>query len=129
MKNRGYTLVETLVAAGILVAAIGAAAALAVTMTAFEEGNATVSRAFNYQEQAARLYRLGFSPDEVIALLPPESSVQSLVFTTDAVNIDHLGTVEMATLEMVYVSGAEITSATAGVNQANTITVVRPSIR
>lgn len=129
MKNRGYTLVETLVAAGILVAAIGAAAALAVTMTAFEEGNATVSRAFNYQEQATRLYRLGFSPDEVIALLPPESSVQSMNFTTNSLTISNLGTVETATLEMVFTSGSAITSATAGANQTNTITVVRPSIR
>lgn len=129
MNTKGYTLVETLVAAGILVVAIGAAAALAVTMTAFEEGNATVSRAFNYQEQAARLYRLGFTPDEVIALLPPESSVQSMNFTTNSLTISNLGTVETATLEMVFTSGSAITSATAGANQINTITVVRPSIR
>jgi len=129
MRNRGYTLVETLVASGILLVAIGAAVSLAVTMTAFEEGNTTVSRAFNYQEQAARLYRLGFTPDEITNLLPPESSVQSLNFTTNSLTIDHLGTVETAEVEMVYSSGTEITSSTAGVNQTNAITIVRPSIR
>jgi len=129
MKNRGYTLVETLVASGILLVAIGAAVSLAVTMTAFEEGNAKVSRAFNYQEQAARLYRLGLSPDEISGLLPAESAVESLTFTTDALVIANLGTVETATLQMEYQSGATITSATAGVNQVNTVTLVRPSIR
>ncbi len=129
MKNRGYTLVETLVASGILLVAIGAAVSLAVTMTAFEEGNAKVSRAFNYQEQAARLYHLGLTPDEISGLLPAESAVESLTFTTDALVIANLGTVETATLQMEYQSGATITSATAGVNQVNTITLVRPSIR
>lgn len=129
MKNRGYTLVETLVASGILLVAIGAAVSLAVTMTAFEEGNAKVSRAFNYQEQAARLYHLGLTPGEISGLLPAESAVESLTFTTDALVIANLGTVETATLQMEYQSGATITSATAGVNQVNTITLVRPSIR
>jgi len=129
MKNRGYTLVETLVASGILLVAIGAAVSLAVTMTAFEEGNAKVSRAFNYQEQAARLYHLGLSPDEISGLLPAESAVESLTFTTNALTIANLGTVETATLQMEYQSGATITSATAGVNQINTVTLVRPSIR
>ncbi|MBN8709681.1 MAG: prepilin-type N-terminal cleavage/methylation domain-containing protein [Verrucomicrobia bacterium] len=129
MKNRGYSLVETLVASGILLVAIGAAVSLAVTMTAFEEGNAKVSRAFNYQEQAARLYHLGLTPDEISGLLPAESAVESLTFTTDALVIANLGTVETATLQMEYQSGATITSATAGVNQVNTITLVRPSIR
>ncbi len=129
MKNRGYTLVETLVASGILLVAIGAAVSLAITMAAFEEGNTTVSRAFNYQEQAARLYRLGFAPDEITSLLPPESSVQSLDFTTNTQVIDHLGTIETAEVSMVYSSGTEITASTTGVNQTNTITVVRPSIR
>lgn len=129
MKNRGYTLVETLVASGILLVAIGAAVSLAVTMTAFEEGNAKVSRAFNYQEQAARLYQLGFTPDEITGLLPAESAVGSQQFTTNSVTIANLGTVETATLQMVYQSGATITSSTAGVNQTNTVTVVRPSIR
>lgn len=129
MKNRGYTLVETLVASGILLVAIGAAVSLAVTMTAFEEGNAKVSRAFNYQEQAARLYHLGLSPDEISGLLPAESAVESLTFTTNALTISNLGTVETATLQMEYQSGATITSATAGVNQINTVTLVRPSIR
>ncbi len=129
MRNRGYTLVETLVASGILLVAIGAAVSLTVTMTAFEEGNATVARAFNYQEQAARLYRLGFTPDEITSLLPPESSVQDLEIATDALVIDHLGTVETATVTLVYSPGTTITSAAAGANQRNTITVVRPSIR
>ena len=129
MRNRGYTLVETLVASGILLVAIGAAVSLAVTMTAFEEGNAKVSRAFNYQEQAARLYQLGLNPGEITGLLPEESAVESLTFTTDPLIIANLGTVETATLEMVYQSGTTITSATAGVNQVNTVTLVRPSIR
>jgi len=55
--------------------------------------------------------------------------VESLTFTTDALVIANLGTVETATLQMEYQSGATITSATAGVNQVNTVTLVRPSIR
>ncbi|CAN5408096.1 hypothetical protein BH09VER1_BH09VER1_09830 [soil metagenome] len=128
-KLEGYTIVEALVAAAILVIGVAAAASLALTMVSQEESNARVARAINLQEQAARLYQLGMSPAGVAAILPADSGVASITFATGTTNVASVGTVEIATCEMAFTAGAPLTDTNASVNRTNDLTVVRPSTR
>ena len=77
-----YTLIEVLVAAAILMIAVGAAAALAMATVTQEEINSRVARCLNLHEQAVRLYQLGLDPSVASAVLPVDPAVVSLVFTT-----------------------------------------------
>lgn len=123
---RAYTIVEALVAAGLLLIGIAAAACLALTMVSQEEANARVAQAFNMQEQAGRLYQLGMEPSEITALLPYDAAeISSLDFTTNTLAVTNVGTVETADCEMVFTAG----SSEAAVYRTNTIMVVRPVIR
>lgn len=132
MKTRsGYTIIEVMVAAGILVIGIAAAASLALTMVSQEEANARVARAFNIQEQAARLYQLGLEPPEILAIIPPEPNVTSLTFTASTNIVAGVGTIEVAACKLVFHSGVPMTSAntTTPVARTNNLVLVRPSIR
>lgn len=125
----GYTIVEALVAAAILVIGVAAAASLSLTMVSQEEGNARVARAINLQEQAARLYQLGLSTNTIASILPTDSGVASINFTTATTNVDNLALLEMATCRMTFTSGAPLTDTNASINRTNDLTVVRPSTR
>ena len=128
---KGYTLVETLLAAAVLLVGIAAAATLAMTMTAYEEANASISRSLNYQEQAGRLFQLGLSPDEIQAILPEESTVSSLTFTSTNLALTNIGTVEKADCQMIFSAGPPLTAAdqSSAAVRTNNIVLVRPSIR
>lgn len=115
-QNHAYTLIEVLVAAGLLVFAIAAAASLAGSMLAQEEGNARIARALNYQEQAGRLYHLGVAVTNITAKLPTEPAVDSLDFTTGSTN---LAGVTMETAECVLTFS--------GGDRTNTVFLVRPT--
>lgn len=132
MKNRrGYTLIEVLVASGILVMGIAAAASLALTMVAREEANVRVARAINLHEQAGRLYQLGLNPDAIMAILPPEPNVISLTFTTNTLVVTNAGTVEIADCRMIFNAGpvATDTNASEPPRRTNDLRLVRPTIR
>ena len=124
-----YTIIEVMVAAGILVIGVAAAAALALTMVSQEESNAQVARAFNIQEQAGRLYQLGLAPAEIASILPPEPNVEELNFTTGATNVTGVGDIETAEIEMLFNSGEPMASGDSTSSRTNTILLVRPSIR
>lgn len=88
MRNRGYSLVEVLMAAAVIAIAVTAAAAIINTLMRQDEVNTASRQGANLQEQAIVLYRLGVAPTDILALLPatctnvalpPEGSV-SLVF-------------------------------------------------
>lgn len=70
MKNRGFSLVEAMIAAGIVAIGLTAAASLVGALMAKEELNTVSLRAANLQEQAVMLYRLGLSPDRIREVLP-----------------------------------------------------------
>jgi len=134
----GYSLVEVLVAASVLMIAIAAAGAMALMVVSQQETNARIGRALNYQEQAARLYQLGIASDAITGLLPPENSVESLVFTNESVvAYAGVGNVEQADCEVVFQPNAATTgwvadSWSAGdvsTLQTNTVVVVRPTTR
>jgi type II secretory pathway pseudopilin PulG len=118
---RGYTLIEVLVAGGILVIGIAAAASLAMTMVAQEKSNARVAEAFNIQEQAGRLYQLGLTPTVITnELLPYKASEMTLQFQNEATtNVG--GAASMQTIECVLVCSEG--------SRTNTITLARPTTR
>lgn len=123
----GYSLIEVLVAAGILAIGIAAAAVLALTMVSQQEGAAKAVRALNYQEQACRLYQCGVAPSVITNILPPESSVTSLTFTTNSLTVANVGTMEIAECSAVISIGSRFS--TSGTSRTLSTAVVRPSTR
>jgi prepilin-type N-terminal cleavage/methylation domain-containing protein len=145
MKERGYSLVEVVVAAAVAAIGVAAGAVMMNTLVIQEEQNAGAVRAANLHEQATMLYRLGLTnPTEIYGILPEACSVAgtpavgefSIVFgdpataTSDAV-LDGGDTVAvaytMASCTLVYanrVAGSgEVTYLT------NSLNIVRPTIR
>lgn len=119
-----------MVAAGLLVMAIAAAASLALTMVAQEEGNARTARALNLQEQACRLYQLGLDPTEIEGVLAYNTNSITLSFATNSGVITGVGTMDAASSTLIFSSGSPITATSgAAVFRTNTMQVVRPSIR
>jgi prepilin-type N-terminal cleavage/methylation domain-containing protein len=62
----GYTLIEVLIASGLIAAAIGAASKLSMTMTQQEEMARSQACAIRYAEAVARLWQLGVTPSSVL---------------------------------------------------------------
>lgn len=69
-RARGYTFAEVLVASALLGLAIGAAIALSATINTQYVASFNQSVAHNYQDNGARLWQLGLSSTEALALLP-----------------------------------------------------------
>jgi type II secretory pathway pseudopilin PulG len=134
-----YTLIEVLVAAGVLLIAVSAAAALALATVTQEETSARVARCLDLHEQAARLYQLGLDPSTVTNILPVDPASVSLVFTTQSLAIPNLGTVDQATTTLTYLTTPQAAAWTAGSwtggessttgRRTSTLTVIRPSLR
>jgi len=118
-----YTLIEVIVAAAILMIAVGAAAALALATVTQEETNGRIIRCLNLHEQAVRLYQLGLDPSVVSAVLPVDPAVVDLIFTTENLLISDLGTVEQAGSTLTFLTSD------AGAERTSSITAIRPSIR
>ncbi len=70
MKKKGFSLVEAMIAAGIVAIGLTAAASLVGALMAKEEINSISLRAANLQEQAVTLYRLGLPPARIREILP-----------------------------------------------------------
>jgi type II secretory pathway pseudopilin PulG len=96
-RSRGYTLIEVLIAAGLLMMAIGAASSLSLTMSTQEEINYSMSRALNLQENYVKVYHLGLSPAEIGVLMPPEPSLASINTATSTPTITGVGPMESVT--------------------------------
>lgn len=134
--RQAYSLIEVLIAAGILLTGIAAVAMMAHTMFLQEEANGRVTRALNLQEQAATLWQLGLDSDTVTQVLPEKCSTNNppgadavyLTFTPNA-NITALGSgvVESINLGIVFHSATRADGSL--IYQSNTVTVVRPSTR
>jgi hypothetical protein len=62
----GYTLVEVIAASGLIATAIGAAAALSMTMATQEELARGKASAIRYGEAVSRLWQLGVDPSTVL---------------------------------------------------------------
>ena len=93
MKRNAFSLIEALIAAGIVAIGLTAAASLIGALMAKEEVSAVSSRAANLQEQAITLYRLGLSPARIREILPedctesatPAAGTFGLTFSSPAI--------------------------------------------
>ena len=135
-ESRAYSLIEVLIASGILLTGIAAVAMMAHTLFLQEEANGRVTRGLNLQEQAANLWQLGLSastitnilPERCMATNPPGADAVNLTFTTNA-NITGLGSAvaESVNLSIVFHSATYANGTV--VYQSNTVTVIRPTTR
>ncbi len=136
MRNAGFSLVEVLVAAAIVVIGLTAAAVLAGTIMAQQELNAATLRAANLQEQAVKLYRMDLSSSAIRGILPenciasgtPPTGGYTLSFTvataTNAVVGGVTVNLDSTACRMVSRNPDSIGSLT-----SNSVTILRPSIR
>lgn len=100
LRNKGYTLVEALMASALLGAMIGGAVALVGTMNLQERTAISGTTALNTLETASRLWQFGLTPAEVLSVLPTNTNnefvdVNILVSSSNAVTF---GTATTATL-------------------------------
>ncbi len=99
----GYTLVETLIAAAILLLVVGAAASLSSGLTTQEILAQRTAMALNVQEQAARLWQLGITPAAITnTLLAPDPTIQSLTFTESVVAVPGVGNMRRAQCRIIF---------------------------
>jgi hypothetical protein len=137
LRAAAYSLVEVLVAGGILAIGIAGAGVLAHTLLLQEESNGFALRAINAQEQAARLWQLGLSPSTITNILPERCSSNSpypgayamyLTFTAATTNLGSGVTVEiLSPLRVVYHSGVDKNNTL--LYRTNDVVVVRPQVR
>jgi len=130
---RAYSLIEVLIAGAILVIGISGAAMMANTLLVQEESSGFSLRAFNAQEQAARLWQLGLSPTDVTNILPERCTTSNAVysiqlgFSNSTTNITNVGSVEiLSPLRLIYHSGYNASNTP--LYRTNDIVVVRPTI-
>jgi len=88
-----YTLIEALVASGILLVGVGAAASMSLAFVTQEEIGERAVKAHNHLDNAVSLYRAGVAPAEIPGLLPPEPAVTSLTLTNRSITATNLGSV------------------------------------
>ncbi len=133
MNQRGYSLIEVVIAGALLVIGIAAAGLFAHTMLLQQEASSRVAMAFNMQEQSARLFQLGLAPSAITNILParvvgtgnPNADQISLQFTVVTNTVAGAGDVEQATITMVF-PAARQTDGTL-VLRTNSVTAVRPT--
>lgn len=128
--QRGYTIVEAMVAVSILMLGVAAAAALSMTMVTQEDINARVSRAVNWQENAVRLYQLGLGTSsdlsEINDTMPglPGMGASGLTVSTTSTDIDTSAgavfNVDVSDITLVYTSSDD-----SGQSRTSKMTVVR----
>jgi hypothetical protein len=136
----GYSFAEVLVASALLGLMIGGAVSLSATMNIQHVAASAGTMGQNYQDNAARLWQLGLSPTEVLAVMPhvtDNSSLQNAIVPAGTgagvqVTFGTAGTATLAnnmgTLESVPCS-ISIRNPVGAANRTITVQVYRPTIR
>ncbi len=99
-RRAGYTLVEVLVASGILMMGISAACLMSLAMVTQEEMNFRIARCLNLQENAARMYQLGLAPTDISGssgILPGNPDI-TYAWTAASATLTGVGTMSGQTL-------------------------------
>lgn len=134
LNNAGYTLIEVLAAAVIIGVSMSAAVSLSATMKMQEEMSWRVTITSNYQENAVRLWQLGQTPSDVLALMPSPAGnpllneiLDTSVTTTPqpTANKSGLGVMESAISTVQVAAPGAVT----GTGAVTTIYGYRPSVR
>lgn len=84
-QSRGYSLAEALVAAGLLMIGISAAASLTLTMNTQEEISWKVARGLNMLENCVMMCQLGVNGDESIRFIPsdPDATLEVILVANE----------------------------------------------
>ncbi|MCE9520141.1 MAG: hypothetical protein K8R87_11395 [Verrucomicrobia bacterium] len=137
-RKNGYTIAEVLMAAGLLGIMIGGAVRLLGTMNIVESASKNVTVGLNILENAATLWQLGLTPDEVLSVLPTTTNNDTLnlcVIADSSGNTVTFGTAgtttlanSMGTLENITIS-VNVEDPQGTNNRTQTVTVYRPSSR
>jgi hypothetical protein len=136
-RNRGYTLVEALVASALLGAMIGGAVSMVGTMNLSERTAYAGTVALNMQDCAAHLWQLGLSPTEVLIVLPNNTN-NEFVDSSLVVNANNSVTFGTATTTTLANSMGSLENISCSVtikdqqgvnNRTNTVQVYRPVLR
>jgi type II secretory pathway pseudopilin PulG len=101
-KNRGYTLIETLVASAVMMVAVGAASSLSLSMVTQEEMSERTVRVMNHLENVATLYQLGLDSADIANIIPVEPCVTNLTYTSVTESVTGLGNVDMMEIKVSY---------------------------
>ncbi len=105
--RRGYTLIEVLAASAVIAVSMAAATSLAASMVFQEELAWRTAITRNYQENMARLWQLGLSPANILAVMPTQNdstllneaiNLTPVVTETNMVSPDGLGKLQAATI-------------------------------
>lgn len=132
----GYSLIEVLIASAILLIGITAAACMIHAMSVQEATDARIMQALNMQEQAARLWQMGITTNQITNVLPAKFSADDtpgddeiyLGFTGSTTNLGgSLTNVEtLDPLRLIFVSGYD---GSTPVYRTNNVLVTRPTPR
>jgi len=137
MKGNGYSIIEVLVAAGVIALAVGAAAVLARSAILQADSSARVTRAANLHEQVATLYRLGYDlsvitnvlPENFVTTTPTAADTFRLTFgnVTNTISGSGSTNVQMTNSTMEFQSGLRTEGSFDW--RSNSAVLVRPTIR
>lgn len=135
IRRAGYTLIEVVASAAVIAVGMAGATSLSSTIMAQQDLTWRVSVARNYQENMARLWQIGLSPAEVIAIMPTASGNPLLsevvggsptIVSNGQINEDNLGVVESASISF-SINTSNVPGAGAG--STNVVDVYRPTLR
>ena len=135
IRRAGYSLIEVVASAAVIAVGMAGATSLSSTIMAQQDLTWRVSVARNYQENMARLWQIGLSPAEVIAIMPTASGNPLLseviggsptIVSNGQVNEDNLGVMESASMSFT-INTANVAGAGAG--GTNVVNVYRPTLR
>ena len=101
-----YSLVEVLAACGIIALGVGAALSLSLATVSQEETGHRIARAVAIGENAARLYSLGLSPEEIVRILPPDPVLSSISIIEDQLPVAGVGSMDRAKVDIVFNTSA-----------------------
>jgi len=101
-----YSLVEVLAACGIIALGVGAALSLSLATVSQEEAGHRIARAVAIGENAARLYDLGLSPEEIVRILPPDPVLSSISIIEDQFPLPGVGSMDRARVGIVVNTSA-----------------------
>ena len=138
LRPNGYTLVEVLASAVVIGMGLAAAVSLSSTVMLQEEMSWRVSVALNYQENASRVWQLGFEPTEITGangLMPMNPYMnQLMIAANNAVTFVNPGTdytdPTAGDLEETTSTATVKNYSSAATNGSTTVTrIFRPTIR
>ncbi len=136
-RNKGYSLVEALVASALLGALIGGAVSMVGTMNLSERSAYAGTVALNMEDCAAHLWQFGLTPTEVLSVLPSNTNnefVDGALVVTNSNSVVFGGATtttlanSMGSLENIPCT-VTIKDPQGVNNRTNTVQIYRPVLR